>query len=239
MGLSIGMAFGMFGIVLILEILTAMLFRSQGSALNGVNLTIESGGHLWIWIPAVAVIPAFLEEFVFRGIVLGIYEKHMRPLWAVILSGIVFGLMHMQFSLFYLYIGIGVILGWIAYRSRSVWAGVVFHLVYNSLAVLISYFQTAYPAFFDSQLGLSPLMDGRMHPAFGVWIGFAALSAAVFILCLLAFNRSTKGRTAPQTNYPPSPLRGLGPPGHHIGRTGLAGRFLPARLIPPALHNLI
>mgnify|MGYP000094321803 CR=1 FL=1 len=223
MALSIGMAFGVFGVIVFLEILTAMLFQSQGSALSGIDLSIESGTQLWLWIPAIAVIPAFLEEFVFRGIVMGIYERHMRPLWAIILSGTAFGLLHMQFSLFYLYIGIGVILGWVVYRSRSVWVGVVFHFVYNSLAVLLSYFQTRHPFLFDYRLGLSTLMEGRMHTAFGAWGVIAAMSAVIFTLCLLAFNRRTRGRAAPQADYPRHPFVDWVPLAITLSGLGLLG----------------
>jgi uncharacterized protein len=225
MGLSIGMAFGVFGTVVFLEILTAMLFQSQGTSLEGIDLSITSGIQLLLWIPVIAVIPAFLEEFVFRGIVLGIYERHMRPRWAILLSGVVFGLIHLQFSLFYLYIGIGIILGWVVYRSRSIWVGVVFHFVYNSLVVLFSFSQGAYPYLFDYRLGLSSLMDGRMHSGFSFWGGVAILSAAVFVLCLLAFNLSTQGRVAPKASYPRHPFVDWVPLAITLVILGLLGGF--------------
>lgn len=223
--LSMGMAFGVFGALVFLEMLTAMLFRSQGSSLGGLDISVNTGMQLWIWIPAVAIIPALLEEFVFRGIVLGIYEKHMPPWRAVILSGIAFGLLHMQFSLFYLYIGIGIVLGWVVYRSRSVWVGVAFHLVYNSLAVLLSYFQTAYPFLFDHRLGLAALMGGRMHSAFSTWSMIAAVSAAVFALCLMAFNRRTRGRVVPKADYPRHPFVDWVPLFITLSILGLLGVF--------------
>ena len=224
-GLAIGMAFGILGVLVFLEMLTAMFLQPQGALLGGLDISIDSGIQLLLWIPAIAIIPAFLEEFIFRGIVLGIYERHMRPRWAIILSGTAFGLLHMQFSLFYLYIGIGIILGWVVYRSRSIWIGILLHFAYNSLVVLLSYFQAAYPLLFDHRLGLSDLMQGRMHPAFGIWGAIAALSAAVFVLCLLAFNRRTRGRVTPRTDYPRRPFVDWVPLVITLSGLGLLGGF--------------
>ncbi len=94
-----------------------------------------------------AFTPALCEEWFFRGFVLSSLRKNGK--WRAILgSAILFGLMHVLTSnilaveRFLPTTFIGVILGWIAWRTQSLWPGMLLHAVHNSLLLSIGHFES-------------------------------------------------------------------------------------------------
>lgn len=85
---------------------------------------------------AVAVVPAFAEEFVFRGILLEEYRKYgMLP--AVTVTSLLFALLHFDAKLFLFYFLAGMALGMTAYTARSSLASGILHCLYNLFALFI------------------------------------------------------------------------------------------------------
>jgi len=86
-----------------------------------------------------ALIPAVCEEFAFRGFILTGLERNHKMRTAVLMSALLFGYMHVLLSLFQQLFNatlLGLVLGLLAVRSRSILPGIVFHLINNGLAVL-------------------------------------------------------------------------------------------------------
>jgi sodium transport system permease protein len=85
------------------------------------------------------VIPAICEEFAFRGFILTGLERGHPGRGAIVISALLFGFMHVLLSLFQQLFNatlLGLVLGLLAVRSRSIVPGIIFHLINNSLAVL-------------------------------------------------------------------------------------------------------
>jgi sodium transport system permease protein len=85
-----------------------------------------------------ALLPAVCEEFAFRGYILSGLEHEHRPRSAILLSALMFGFLHVLLSLFQQLFGatlLGIVLGLLAMRSRSLLPGIVFHFLNNALAV--------------------------------------------------------------------------------------------------------
>jgi sodium transport system permease protein len=86
-----------------------------------------------------ALLPAITEEFAFRGYILSGLERTYNQTTAIVLSSLLFGFLHVLLSLFQQLFGatiLGLVLGLLAIRTRSLWPGVVFHLLNNALGVL-------------------------------------------------------------------------------------------------------
>lgn len=194
--LTFGMAAGGYGVFMFLQILTQMALSSLGLPQQGLNISISTGWELAVWVAVLGILPAVAEEFAFRGVVLGIYERHLRPFWAILLSGILFGALHMQVAFFYFYIGLGIILGWVVYRSRSLWTGILYHFTHNTLAVVLSYLAQTYADSAD-QAASSVLGSTALGP----WGIIAAVSLVIFLGCFFPFARLTRGR-APLSEKP-------------------------------------
>lgn len=85
---------------------------------------------------AFAVAPAICEELAFRGFILTGFNRSGRTGVAIGLSALTFGVMHMIPQQVFNATLLGVVLGLIALRSNSLLPGVIFHFLFNSLAVL-------------------------------------------------------------------------------------------------------
>lgn len=85
---------------------------------------------------AFAAAPAICEELAFRGFILTGFSRNGRTRVAIGLSALTFGVMHMIPQQVFNATLLGVVLGLIALRSNSLLPGVIFHFLFNSLAVL-------------------------------------------------------------------------------------------------------
>lgn len=92
--------------------------------------------QVWLLILAIAVTPAICEEIAFRGFLLAGFRRMGRVKLAVVLSSCAFGFIHMiPFQVFNATL-LGLILGAMCVRNRSLFPGIVFHFIYNTLGVL-------------------------------------------------------------------------------------------------------
>jgi membrane protease YdiL (CAAX protease family) len=91
---------------------------------------------------AVLVAP-LVEETVFRGYLYPLFAKSFGVANSVIITGILFGLMHgaqlgWTWSLVFVLIAVGVIFTFVRARTGSVFASFLLHLGYNSMIALIT-----------------------------------------------------------------------------------------------------
>jgi len=83
----------------------------------------------------VSVLPALIEEFAMRGVILGTLRPHSQPL-AVMASAVIFGLMHGNMvQAPFAFVG-GIALGYAALVTRSIWPAVIVHFVNNFMSCL-------------------------------------------------------------------------------------------------------
>lgn len=89
---------------------------------------------------AVAAVPAMVEEFLFRGAIMGSLKKFGKP-FAIFTSAVLFGLVHgnlVQIPFAFL---VGLFIGWAVFESGSIWTGILIHFLNNFISVLMEYFQ--------------------------------------------------------------------------------------------------
>jgi sodium transport system permease protein len=87
-----------------------------------------------------AIIPAICEELAFRGFILSGLEHDFKPWLAILISAFLFGFLHVLLSLFQQLFNaslLGIVLGLLAIRSRSILPGIVFHAINNGLAIVL------------------------------------------------------------------------------------------------------
>jgi membrane protease YdiL (CAAX protease family) len=77
-----------------------------------------------------AILPAVVEEFLFRGVILAEYA-HLGGVCAVTVSAVYFAMLHFSLPAFPIYFFGGLVMGAAAYLTRSVLAGIVLHFCYN------------------------------------------------------------------------------------------------------------
>lgn len=102
----------------------------------GVFISKNEGGtgNTLYLILAYAALPAFCEEFVFRGILISEYEKRSTTA-ALVLSSAFFALLHFDIKRFPTYFFAGFILALTLYASRSLLAVMLIHFCNNMIGI--------------------------------------------------------------------------------------------------------
>ena len=93
---------------------------------------------LWS-VLTVSVLAPVLEEIIFRRVIEGEFLKSYSPVVAIILSSLLFGLIHQNLwqmipAFFY-----GVLFGWVYYKFRNVWITIGLHSLNNTITIVMAY----------------------------------------------------------------------------------------------------
>ena len=99
----------------------------------------QADGALWLLVIAFCVAAPITEEFFARGFLYrGWSESFLRPAGAIVLSSLVWTGLHLQYDWFFFgeVFSIGLLLGYLRYRSNSTWLTVVVHGLNNLAATL-------------------------------------------------------------------------------------------------------
>jgi len=136
-GLAVGLALGCW-LVSVVYRAAAPLAGLRPPAADGADLvTLFGPGALGatLTVLVVAVLGPVLEEALLRGVVLGALRERFGVWPAIVVSAVAFSLLHASaWSLLPLTV-LGVALGWLAVRSRSLWPAVGAHVLYNAVFV--------------------------------------------------------------------------------------------------------
>jgi len=118
-----------------LNAMSMVIFSNQiGETM--VEITKETGilGGLLI----MAVVPACLEEFVYRGVFSENYKK-VNVLYGALLSGLLFGLLHMNFNQFSYAFVLGFAFSILNVASGSIITSMIAHFLINGTSVVLIY----------------------------------------------------------------------------------------------------
>ena len=116
-------------------ILSSLGYSSNTSVVAGIDFGV---GNLLKDIILVAVLPAFCEEVLHRGILLQ-GTKHSGFKRAIILSALCFALIHLNISQFFFAFVVGIIIGFVSVVSKNIWTAVIIHFTTNALSVYLDY----------------------------------------------------------------------------------------------------
>src|SRR5690606_41008432 len=111
--------------------------EARAVSLTSIVLSFSKSGHLILAILTMAVIPGILEEFFFRGLVQGQFQKIMKnPHYAIFLTASLFSLMHLQFYGFIPRLLLGLLFGYLFFWSKNIWYPVTAHALSNLIAIV-------------------------------------------------------------------------------------------------------
>jgi membrane protease YdiL (CAAX protease family) len=160
-----------------------------------VNI-LRQPGSPWIAFLGLALVAPICEEALCRGVLLSIYEERFaaRAIW---MAGILFALLHPSIDQALGALFVGTVAGWVVYRTRSIWSGVLVHAGTNLISALLVLLVTlAMPAGVESA---TQAQAGDMASA--VWIGLLVWGgiAAVMLIPWFFLLRSVGKHYAPPT----------------------------------------
>ena len=88
-------------------------------------------------IVGTCILAPFLEEMLFRGIILRSFLLQYTRRFSILASAALFGIAHMNLYQFAIGLAIGILAGWIYERARSIWPCILLHGAYNTSLVVI------------------------------------------------------------------------------------------------------
>jgi ABC-2 type transport system permease protein/sodium transport system permease protein len=93
---------------------------------------------LWQVLLMMALVPAVSEEFFFRGFLLSGLSQGLRKWTAILAAGLVFGIYHFIFDRVPVTALLGICLAFLCWQTRSIWPGMLFHLLHNGLLMTLN-----------------------------------------------------------------------------------------------------
>jgi len=85
-----------------------------------------------------AIAAPVFEELIFRGIILKKFLEKYNPTVAIVASAFLFGLVHYNLPQFVAAFVVGIVLGWVFWKTQSIWPGIFLHFVNNSLSFYLA-----------------------------------------------------------------------------------------------------
>lgn len=87
-------------------------------------------------IIAAVIVAPIGEEIIFRGMITKLLLEEYRPTKAIIISALIFGIIHFNPAQIPGAIIAGILLGWLYYKTRSVIPGIILHFINNAASVV-------------------------------------------------------------------------------------------------------
>ncbi len=142
LGLAVALVIALNPLINELRPLVEWLFPISSVVKESLGKIMAQAPNAAIAVLVFALIPAICEEVAFRGLILSALERQHRTRSAILLSALMFGFLHVLLSLFQQLFNatlLGIVLGLLAVRSRSILPGIVFHFLNNAFAVLLGF----------------------------------------------------------------------------------------------------
>ena len=117
-------------------------FRSYEYALQQQTDAPQTLGLMLLTVVHTAILPALLEELVFRGFIMQPLRKY-GDWFAIVTSAMIFGLAHGNMTQAPFAILAGIALGYVNVVSGSMWINILLHFLNNLISVLCSFAMTA------------------------------------------------------------------------------------------------
>ena len=171
------------------------LYTSIESFQNKINdmtsglTTAQNPSELAALLFGVALIPAFAEESFFRGFIQTNIERSgkgkSRPIAALIITAVFFAAMHISPLQFPGLLVIGLLLGWLAYRTCDLRVSALAHAFNNGAIVIMIYLARNNSDMVNSLAGSSELSLADS-------LGVIAITAPILGVLLYIFNKMTE-----------------------------------------------
>ncbi|MEX2484837.1 MAG: CPBP family intramembrane glutamic endopeptidase [Brumimicrobium sp.] len=145
-----------------------------------IMLQLASQKGIFSFITIVIAAP-LIEEFIFRGIILdGLLRKH-SPIKSILISSILFGIVHLNPWQFISALILGVFSGWVYYRTRKLIFSILIHSV-NNLIGFISFYL----------IDMETIMDVSIFEFYGGIANMAIIISVAIIVAIVGIYLSNK-----------------------------------------------
>ncbi len=144
------------------------------------DTVLPTASGLLLSVLATAVLPALIEELIFRGYILQMLRRHGDGI-AIVFSAALFGFFHGNIRQIPFAFILGLVLGYAVVQTDSIWPAVALHFGNNLMSVLITFFRKCFPDYgvpistltllAVTALGAIALTVWRRQPTWAVPVG--------------------------------------------------------------------
>jgi membrane protease YdiL (CAAX protease family) len=114
--------------------------EDQAGKLTDAFLDIYTVPGFFVNLVMIAIIPAFGEELVFRGLLQRLFAEWFRNVHvAIVFCAFIFAAIHLQFYGFLPRFTLGLLFGYLFYWTGSLWIPILCHFLNNGAAVVASF----------------------------------------------------------------------------------------------------
>jgi membrane protease YdiL (CAAX protease family) len=164
------------------SVVTAIFGADTTDPLFNYPVELMSDTDLILEFITVALVPAFCEEFLFRGAILSTLMPYGKST-AVVVSAVCFGLMHGNFHQFLYTTVAGIILGAVYVATDSIWPSTIIHMMNNALSIL--------------QIAMYERLDVNYASLLWVLIEAAIMTAGIVsLVCIVRRRKKEDGEKA-------------------------------------------
>lgn len=130
-------------LICLMGVLSITIFDDMGLFPNIVEETIDKTENDMWGVLHLTVAAPFFEEILHRGVILGyVLSQKKAPAIAIIISALLFGIMHMNPAQILSATLAGIILGMTYWKTNSLFLPIVIHVLNNSFCVLRDHYFT-------------------------------------------------------------------------------------------------
>jgi uncharacterized protein len=131
------------GIALVLPVDFIVSFLSIDKLSPGTEQIFNamfSNNSVLVLILSVGLAAPILEEILFRGLIFSELRRHLPIPIAIVIQGLLFGAIHMNWTQFLYAAPLGILFGVVYIWVRSISATIIIHILFNSAGILIGKF---------------------------------------------------------------------------------------------------
>lgn len=103
-------------------------------------IEVDNVGGLILNLVMIAIIPALGEELLFRGLIQRHLSESFRNIHvAILVTAVIFSLVHLQIYSFLPRFFLGIVLGYLLFIGKSIWYPIIAHFINNAIGVIFYY----------------------------------------------------------------------------------------------------
>ncbi len=161
----------------------------------------QNTSELLIGLVVIALSAGICEEIMFRGFIMKSYEKYgMKK--AILASGVLFGLFHLNLQNLLGPIFLGVLFGYIVYKTDSIYSSVIAHTTNNAIALFLGILILRLNSETEAASQAAQAIPQTLSLVIGsIFVGIFAIAMGVFAFLLL--------KALPKTEREPSCVEDL------------------------------
>ncbi len=144
-----------------------------------------SNGEYLLGLFVVALAPGICEEIMFRGTMMLGYDK-MGYKKSIFITAILFGIFHFNIMNLLGPTFLGIILGFLVYKTNSILSSMIAHTLNNGIALTIGYFLTKYTSNIDEYMNSTPVISEQMQMLISI-IFFGVLTLISIVVVIFLF----------------------------------------------------